>query len=679
MVTMFTVFEDYPLKGELESFILDDNFGAKISFGPDDPCPVILCDPSVDVEEDISSLNEHLGVELKHHPDPHFLGAEKGDDVVTISNSTLLLVCNLVAISSFMKMKLSLDDTFISERVVNYTEDTILLPRSKVETWQIIHKTNSMDNLPVLDVTRLKILSLASKENQDESTTAEGKLSAVGSWLKAMHPYSRNMRMVAGLMQDLTLGACHEDRPKYLPHYLGGLNVQIPGRKSNLFNFLSSWRSGRQKKFYAAVFHEVSAQVELWKRGLPRPCPFFSDKILAQSKSEKIVGARLATITPDERIEKAKLGRSSEDDPFQASVYRRLESQELVSSEETVHTMIGADLIRKAINSGFDSGVEFTTLGNLLHASKVKRVISAQEASPLVETYWEETPYAKQLSTMYGVVLPPAKLYVEVCEQVAKYLSDSHIDLELIMRETTWYDTKVVKEILQPVNWKISGIGFSILHNGQESETRSDMPERKLLEWCVTALEAIKLKQNVDPTFVNDDGDIWRQCFEFQTENRRISWRENPKESVIIVTNDERLCRNISEQLGITIIRMPSEINVLLNSIGVSLELVLPTHPELTRVGKIIYDTGSLLSAQVLHDWATDLLKEYDLQSPKDKHPLDFTRQSTYIDVKKKFMLKYSSWPEPFHVYRRKRYDMDRMRVRDRDQPRYTWMMKETE
>jgi hypothetical protein len=657
----------------LERFLTDENFGAEVEFGPNEPEFLLMSDPSVDIDEEIDNFDRYMNCETVHHPDPKFIGSEVGDDVTTISNSSLALKCQLIAIQIFLRMELSTEDTFVSARVVNFTEDTMLLPRSLSETWEVLYRSNAMGNIPVTDVTRLRILSLASKENQDESTTPEGKIAAIAAWTKTMTPYSRNLRLFAILLQDIQLGVIHEGRPKYLPFFLGGLNVEVVGGGKNLFRFLKSWLGGRQRRLYHAIFTEIVWQVDLWKRGLERPESFFSDRILAQSKSEKLVGKLVHELDPSDKVGVAYVTSSSDDDPYTASVCRRLYTQRVLIPEVEVVSLIGADIIREAIHSGYESGLQKSRLDILVRSSRARNVINNIEAQPLLENFWRDNPYGKEARRLYGVELAESELSETSCIEVYNYLYASALDIELILKKTRWYETRVIDELLTPMSWRVFGVQFQLLGHRDIAVTTKDDPDVGLDEWCLEALIDLKEGTPVNPEFVNDDGQIWQRCWDFLKTSRKISWRQNPKDTVLIVSNDVRLCRDISEQMGLTVIRMPTEICLYLETVHTTPEYVVETNPYFKQVGLIIRDTGSLNSAKIRFWQRYDKIEEVDLIEVLSRDLGDDNRYTVFHDRTYSLAKEYAHWPQPFHVLRRGRFDRDRIRERNPDQPRYTW------
>nr|BED98307.1 MAG: RNA-dependent RNA polymerase [Aspergillus flavus narnavirus 1] len=183
------------------------------------------------------------------------LSAEVGDDEEIVSSSKAFLGL-LLPMQELSGMKVSVEDTCISNRYGNFAEDLVVLPHGPGQTYQFARNTSSERDMSYLDVPKLRLAIDIRPGRMGHSHTNDGKAALVGQrnqWIPLDSPI-KGIYEIFSLYQDVNLGMKRDKRFPYLPQSLGGYGKPLPFYEaSNFERFNQAFRQGQ----YAELNREI--------------------------------------------------------------------------------------------------------------------------------------------------------------------------------------------------------------------------------------------------------------------------------------------------------------------------------------------------------------------------------------------------------------------------------------
>jgi hypothetical protein len=185
-----------------------------------------------------------------------FKAVNIGDDYVGVGTKQ---ACeeSLEAFESF-EMKISEDDTFISNELMYFTEELIELPKTRRDTVSTIFKTRDWSRMPYIDAIKGRLLIDAKKNRDDFSYTPAGRLAQLGrdtSYLKEGQ-YGALFHL-ASIMQDVCLDTRHYSGFVYFPSELGGAKPIPFGLTDNFIRWVLTHRRGSYIKKYNFIIDQA--------------------------------------------------------------------------------------------------------------------------------------------------------------------------------------------------------------------------------------------------------------------------------------------------------------------------------------------------------------------------------------------------------------------------------------
>jgi len=200
------------------------------------------------------------------------ISSHVGDDIAAISNNLVFLLLILFSLEEICHCKISLTDTSLNNRVIDFSEGLVVIPRSREETYQYWSRAGDNEPMGFIEVPKLRLSTASVNQRQKFSDLLEGKFEAFAQ----THEYSRTQKRfqtayeVTNLYQDATLGAVTADSSPYMPKSLGGSGKKVPFENiSNFITFHKVWKTGSYLRLYGNLIKEVNLFFDSYQRGNP--------------------------------------------------------------------------------------------------------------------------------------------------------------------------------------------------------------------------------------------------------------------------------------------------------------------------------------------------------------------------------------------------------------------------
>lgn len=187
------------------------------------------------------------------------ISAEVGDDEISVSNN--VAYAGLLSVfHEELGMMVSEEDTSITKRYGNFTEELLILPDSYYQTYHNARNRSDFRDMSYLDTCKIRLATDIRPMRMGHSATNDGKASMVGRRQAWIPPGRWRARYdVFSLFQDVHLGLLRDRKFAYLPESLGGYGKRVPfEEKGNLERFITSFRQGSHKKLVRSIVRRVT-------------------------------------------------------------------------------------------------------------------------------------------------------------------------------------------------------------------------------------------------------------------------------------------------------------------------------------------------------------------------------------------------------------------------------------
>lgn len=225
----------------------------------------------VEIEESASSLMQRLGVDdVNILPEGGTIGMEVGDDRVSCSSSSRVLLRELVLQEKLFKMVTSWNDTYISKFDWNFCEVTSQIPRSRYELFNFCAKA-TLEQLGFNDVPILRLIGNVQKGDASHSSSATGKASLLARRMTSVKKKKNWASLqLASFLQDGCLNTPKSSEPKYLHGMVGGAGCPpLWGNADNTFLFVKCYKNGTYSRVYGTAIEELEYAVNSMDTGRP--------------------------------------------------------------------------------------------------------------------------------------------------------------------------------------------------------------------------------------------------------------------------------------------------------------------------------------------------------------------------------------------------------------------------
>jgi len=486
------------------------------------------------------------GFVMGDDPTTESISAEVGDDEIHVdSNSTRCAL--LVVFHNEMGMVTSEEDTSITTRFGNFTEELITLPDSYYQTYHNARNRNDFRDMSFGDIPKIRLAIDIRPMRMHHSATNDGKASQVGhrqSWIP--HGWRRARYDVFSLYQDINLGLIRDKKFAYLPESLAGYGKRLPfNRKDNLERFIKAFRNGTHARLVRAVVRRVNRWYEEFGQG-KRPEPDELLKFISRFNSgyhDWIKGQSLyAPVTwigvPPEIAEYRS--RLDSTNPLHRDIISRLLSENILVPESKVqivheHNEFSKGLLGKVNTLELRESITAKRKEWLKNSS-----IFSMEAYGYIKEITIDNEGYKPLETIETMVFMKA--------------IDDHslFNLRVQLRDEPVYRKEVIDKLysmgpmMVPFSMYPKYKGYMIMGSSRMREEVIDTEELGAKE----ALEDWVNNGMVGPpprTILNDDHSII------------MAIDQSPSQYHCIITDDKRLCREANRKTRKPVFRVPME------------------------------------------------------------------------------------------------------------------------
>jgi hypothetical protein len=580
-------------------------------------------------------IQEILGTEIPpdiYEKELKIYGWEVGDDRLDISNNPLSALVTFAAQEMISRFETSWKDTGISKYVWNFCEVTSHIPSTTLGDIRRAKKSG-FDDVDYVDTPPLRIVSDVSKakpEATDHSSSNTGKSEMLGSRTKSSKTSLRSIMEISSYLQDGILSSCDSPDPKYLPGIMGGSNSPpLFENWKNVYTYLCCYKGGTYTRVYGSAINELYDCVRYlddYVPAQPAICAFLRKRqdLLHITYGPNVVMPTIATNQLDGE-EVKPLYKAVGGFPFLQGAENRLVQAGLLATKRQADRELE---IRRGIRELLFSDLRVTDQRSLRKLERVKlsaefdgtiRANSAYQRmlagtandADLVQTYLDGNLIAGSGRT---------SLNIHAVEWIAK---GGNGEVFNIFDLTHSEDMYVLEEVSESRTLRVKGIQITPLFNRMPivtKETRSEIGKWQItetkLEWGKRILQQLTdlraqgktlYHQDVfpimaqNPEWVNDDTLIVRRLIE--------ELKEQPKQTVLLVTADKRLARNAAKTTGFPIATVdPQSVTVNVTGKEFNAEMVLtPSEVLMADEGKknllighppvykhVFIDTGSL-------------------------------------------------------------------------------------
>jgi len=191
--------------------------------------------------------------------DEHLVASECGDDNIKFTNQPALALVSSLYCRRIFGMKVSIPDSFLSQRVGNYTEKWAMMPRDRMDLVTKLLVKGSDRTTPLIDLPALRAGLPTADQSREISSSILGKAQLYYRCLS----YSRNsveepLCWKASIFQDVALSVMTKGRVfPYLPQVLGGLGKPFPmNSKENIVRAARAYKRGKYERLiYTIISH----------------------------------------------------------------------------------------------------------------------------------------------------------------------------------------------------------------------------------------------------------------------------------------------------------------------------------------------------------------------------------------------------------------------------------------
>lgn len=589
------------------------------------------------VIEEAYRIKEILETEVPpeiYQKDLKIYGWEVGDDRLDISNNPLSALVAFAAQSMISRFETSWKDTGISEYVWNFCEVTSHIPSTSLGDIRRAKKSG-FDDLDYVDTPPLRITSDVSKakpEATDHSSSNTGKSEMLGSRTKSSKSNLRSIMEISSYLQDGILSTCDSPEPKYLPGIMGGSSAPALFRNwKNVYTYLVNYKSGTYKRVYGSAINELYDCVGYLDNQIPAQPAISAFLRKRQDLLHITYGANVVMPTIPTNLldgeEVKPLYKAVGGFPFLQGAENRLVQTKLLATKRQAERELE---VRRGIRE-----LLFSDLRVLDQRSnrKIERMTLSAEfdgtfrANAAYQRMLAGTANDSDLSQLYldGNLIAGSgrtNLNIHMCEWIAK---GGVGEIFNIFDLTHSEDMFVFDEVSESRTLRVQGIQLTPQFNRLPivtKETRSaiglwQITETKM-EWgrrILSKLIDLRAQGNTlyhqdvfpimaeNPEWVNDDTLIVRRLIE--------ELKEQPKQTILLVTSDKKLAKNAAKSSGFPIAMVDPQsvtVNVAGREFNSMMEMtpsevlladegkrnLLIGHPPV--YGKVFIDTGSLES-----------------------------------------------------------------------------------
>lgn len=470
------------------------------------------------------------------------ISAEVGDDEEIVSSNKAFLGL-LLPMQQLAGMKVSIEDTSISNRYGNFAEDLIVLPHGPGQTYHHARNNSRWQDMSYLDVPKLRLAIAIRPGRMGHSHTNDGKAALVGQrnfWIPFSSPI-KGIYEVFSLFQDINLGLKRDKRFAYLPQSLGGYGKPIPFMEpSNFERFNSSFKQGqfaelnreivRRTVFY---LHNEALGFEQARDPLLGHIVRFESQYHDWIKNRSIYAPVTRVDMPDS-IARFKAGSITSDRVMNNALVRLAAEGRLVTETKLSVALEHNELCNALLGS--ETIPEF----------KARRDQKIAEWRSLSLYSLETYGFIKKLS-LHG--LGTMKLRPVEILRFISLIREKRYNLKSLLREEYFYWPEAMKEVYDHgpmkvhfnANPKVWG-GWTLAEHEWDIEldTKESDNLDQLEEWVRSGGEGPQ------PTAVVADDDA-------------IVRMAKPDHIIVLITEDRNLCREINRTKGCPVFQVPTE------------------------------------------------------------------------------------------------------------------------
>lgn len=521
------------------------------------------------------------------------IDAEVGDDLIVVSDNPGYLERRVKTLENVLDLRISRKDTSINSGMGNFAEGLVYIPRKSGQTWLAAKSIGSGRNFGFIDVPKVRLLLPVRATRMTWSYTDVGKFSDFGSfskWIGDDNPYIA-ATVVAGIIQDIELGATGKGTCVYMPTDFGGGGKMVPLSPRNFGRFLGSWKTGVYTRTIVSVMRQTNRYMSSVKLGMNPKTPallehftkwdpFFTDWI----KDEKSILVGRHDIP--EYLNKFRVGTLE----FGSSDYEatnRLLSVGHIVSETQLSIALRNNALALALVSR-DKYTDFVSAQTLLREEQKERAKVLGESLNIRELQEEIKLFGSDF----------------VMESDYARFADNTVNTRnirrMIQREGV-YSREAVDEIYLRGPMVLKR-GFYARPNMFSMEnkpliegrwaTQKDVPNTEedqqileLYQWYMGSKDPDKM-----PRYLLEDDPVIMQ----EASLAKEKW-------FIVTTDDRRLCAAIYKRTGKMVLRFPVEYHYRLEYFSEGKQPVIElVSAKLRHLGepKVIDDEGSIQSGE---------------------------------------------------------------------------------
>jgi len=263
------------------------------------------------------------------------IDAEVGDDHIFLGDAPLMFVAELITVTRYFSVNISLKDTFISDSYGNYSESFILKPNNISELYQKGTKPTEGGDSVFLDIAKIRTILPVCSMRQKHSDTVDGKVSLLGKQSIYGTKLCQGRITLAQCLQVICLGLNKEKKFPFLPTFLGGFGS--PPIFRNVNSLVRSYKTYKNGNYYSLLSAISLAVFETKELGTPDSKQFLA-KVKGDAESWQDWYKVHTKYTPrikgglDPETYKSYLGTLGKDEIWDSAAHRLL-SAGLVASK----------------------------------------------------------------------------------------------------------------------------------------------------------------------------------------------------------------------------------------------------------------------------------------------------------------------------------------------------------
>jgi hypothetical protein len=475
----------------------------------------------------------------------HTISAEVGDDEIDV-NDNIIYTGLLPVFHQKLGMQVSEEDTSISSRYANFTEDLVILPDSYYQTYHNARNRNDFRDMSYIDICKIRLAIDIRPMRMNHSSTNDGKASMVGRRQAWIPPGRQRARYdVFSLFQDIHLGLMRDKKFAYIPESLGGYGKRAPFSYSpNVERFIKSFRQGTHARLVRSIIQRCIGWYKSFSDGKnPGPDPLlafvsrftsgFHDWIKGQSIYAPVTWIG---VPPETAAYKVNLNSRV---PLERDVISRLLAEDYLVPESKVQIV-------------HEHNEFCSRLLEAVNVLEVRELISSKRKEWMNNSSifsMEAYGYIKEISLENEGHKPLIDIE---CMAFEKMVADQSLfNLKLQLRDEPVYDRRVLDDLYSRGPMKVRFNAFPryqghvlFAHQNFRSnviDTEEIGEAEAIYEWLQTRIGTPPRK------LLNDDNFIIQDILDSRERYH------------CIVTEDKRLCRLANLKTGEPIFRVPVE------------------------------------------------------------------------------------------------------------------------